>query len=185
MKRQIALFLSLASLLSFPSCSSLPREETTQEVMSTLEETEEKPEAKTEEETLPDTEGMTVGQILLAEFRKDPSGAALDVAERMANHPIIPFRSVFVPVEEGYLGGFDNFEVTGFEEGATFGPMISAIPFVGYIFTLPEDADIESFKKDLSENANLRWAISVEAEEMVVESEGNKVFFVMCKREFK
>ena len=65
-------------------------------------------------------------------------------------------------------------------DAATYGPMIGSIPFIGYVFELPEEADVEAFKTTLSENANLRWNICVTADEMVVESEGNTVFFVMC-----
>ena len=59
--------------------------------------------------------------------------------------------------------------------------MIGAIPFVGYIFVLPDDADVDAFKTTLSDNADLRWNICVEADEMVVDNVGNTVFFVMCR----
>jgi hypothetical protein len=61
-----------------------------------------------------------------------------------------------------------------------FAPMIGSIPFVGYVFTLSDDADVESFVTLLSENADPNWNICTEADETVIESAGNKVFFVMC-----
>ena len=89
-----------------------------------------------------------------------------------------------MPVEPGLLSGFDNAEITGFKEGVMFGPAIGSIAFVGYVFELEEGTDAEAFKTTLKDNANLRWNICVAAEEMVVESEGNKVFFVMCPASF-
>jgi len=83
-------------------------------------------------------------------------------------------------IEEGYLAGFDNAEITGFSEGVMFAPMIGTIPFVGYVFTLESEADIDAFIKKLEESANLRWNICTKAEEMVTGKSGNKVFFVMC-----
>ena len=52
--------------------------------------------------------------------------------------------------------------------------------FVGFVFVLEDGADVEGFKQMLSDNANLRWNICTEAEELVVESSGNTVFFLMC-----
>ena len=66
-----------------------------------------------------------------------------------------------------------------------FGPMIGTIPFIGYVFTLAEGADVEAFKTLLTDNANLRWNICTAAEELVVESEGNTVFFLMCPTTFE
>lgn len=60
-----------------------------------------------------------------------------------------------------------------------FGPIISTIPFVGYIFTLAEDADVDAFVTLLKDNANLRWNICTEADELTVEKSGNTVFFLM------
>ena len=45
---------------------------------------------------------------------------------------------------------------------------------------LENAADVPSFIANLEKNANKRWNICVEADEMVTGSVGNKVFFVMC-----
>lgn len=66
-----------------------------------------------------------------------------------------------------------------------FGPMIGTIPFIGYIFNLAEGTDVEAFKTMLSENADLRWNICTAAEELVIENEGNTVFFLMCPASFE
>ena len=88
-----------------------------------------------------------------------------------------------MPVEEGLLSGFDNYEVKGFENGAIFAPMIGSIPFVGYIFNLAEGADVNAFINELSANCNPRWNICVEADQTVIGAYGNTVFFLMCPSE--
>ena len=87
-----------------------------------------------------------------------------------------------MPVEaEGFLMGFSA-DITGFEEAVSFMPVIGTIPFMGYVFTLAEDADVETFISTLETNADPRWNICTEAEETVIEAVGNKVFFLMCPK---
>ena len=92
----------------------------------------------------------------------------------------IPFIAGSTEVEPGLLNGFYDAEISGFQSGGMFGPMMGSIAFVGYVFDLADDADVEAFKKNLTDNANLRWQICVTADEMLCESNGDKVFFIMC-----
>lgn len=130
------------------------------------------------------TNGDTVGAILSADFAEqvnaNENASALDIADALLTNEVIAFEGATMAVEPGLLNGFGNEEITGFSEGAMFGPMIGSIPFVGYIFTLEEGTDAETFMSDLKAKGDLRWNICTEADEMVVESAGNKVFFVMC-----
>ncbi len=140
---------------------------------------EEKPEVKPEEP-------KTVGATLLADFKskaKD-SASALSIAEALVTNKVISFGGGAMPVEEGFLTGFDNTEIKGFKEGAMFAPMIGTIPFVGYVFTLADETNAADFISTLKSAANLRWNICTSAEEMVTGSVGNKVFFVMCPESF-
>ena len=161
---------------------------------------EEKPEAKPEEtpeakpEVKPETnpeekpeEPKTVGQTLLSAFKKSAtdSSSALSIAEALITNEVIVFGGGAVPVEEGYLVGFENAEIKGFSEGAMFAPMIGTIPFVGYVFTLANGTNAADFIATLKESANLRWNICTSADEMVTGSQGNKVFFVMCPTSFE
>ena len=130
-------------------------------------------------------EAQTVGEILLDEFKDNPEGTAQEIAERIIGNEIIPFMGGANPIEPGLLSGFDNAEITGFKEGCMFGPMMGTIPFVGYIFVLEDGADVDAFEETLEDNANLRWNICTEAEELTVESEGNTVFFLMSPKEFE
>ncbi len=124
----------------------------------------------------------TVGEILLADFKKDASGSAQEIADRLIKNEVIAFPGAVSPVEPGFLSGFDNTEIKGFKEGVMFGPMMGTIPFVGYVFVLEDGADVDAFKTTLKDNANLRWNICTEAEELTVDSEGNIVFFLMSPK---
>lgn len=128
--------------------------------------------------------GETLGTTLAADFvtqvTANENATALEIAEAVLTNENIAFAGATMEVEPGLLNGFGNAEITGFSEGAMFGPMIGTIPFIGYIFTLEDGTDVEAFKENLKTNGDLRWNICTEADEMVVESTGNKVFFVMC-----
>ncbi len=139
-----------------------------------------KPEQKPTEAPAPVK--TTLGKTLLSDFQaKAGSGmSAQAIAEALLTNKAIQFNGMVMPVEEGLLAGFDNAEIKGFKSGAMFAPMIGSIAFVGYVFELENAGDASSFIANLKKNANLRWNICVEADEMVTGSQGNKVFFVMC-----
>jgi len=127
----------------------------------------------------------TVGEILLADFKVNAEGTAQEVVDSILQNEILPFETAKMPVEPGLLTGFDNAEITGFKEGVMFAPMMGTIPFVGYVFVLEDGADVDAFTKSLEDSANLRWNVCTEAEELVVDSEGNTVFFLMCPTQFE
>ena len=137
---------------------------------------------KENDKNVPDTDGGKLQQIFLDELENNPDISSQDLADTIIKNKIIPFEGATMPVEEGWLAGFDN-EITGFRDGVMFSPMIGTIPFVGYIFTV-EEGSSDDFVKTLQDNANLRWNICTEAEEMIVDQSGNKVFFLMCPSSF-
>jgi hypothetical protein len=92
----------------------------------------------------------------------------------------LPFEAMVMPVEPGLLMGFGNVEITGFSEAVMFGPSISTIPFLGYVFQLEEGADGAEFCQTLQEYCDLRWNICTEAEEVIAVEGGGYVFFLMC-----
>ncbi|MBQ9979465.1 MAG: hypothetical protein IJP23_00165 [Oscillospiraceae bacterium] len=135
----------------------------------------------------PPAAGGTVGETLRGEFVNIMTSGSAAGAEAVANAVLgcellanSEIALMAMPIEGGFLSGFDNVEITGFSEGAMFAPMIGSIPFVGYVFVLDDGADVASFAQTLEDNANLRWNICVTADEMVVETYGNTVFFLMC-----
>ena len=132
-----------------------------------------------QDEEAPAASGDTVAAQLQKAFEGMADQSALDIATALSTHEVIKFGAGAMPVEPGLLSGFDNYEVTGFQEGAVFMPMIGSIAFVGYIFTLEDGADVNAFMENLKANSNPRWNICVAAEETLVSNVGNKVFFVM------
>jgi len=144
------------------------------------------PEPTPEPEAKPET-STTVGAALASTFRANSSKSGSAIAEAVIKNSVIPqeLSLMTIDVEEGYLTGFDNTEIKGFKSGVMFAPGMGTIPFVGYIFTLDDGADVDAFVSNLKSSANLRWNICTEAEQMVVEKSGNKVFFVMCPKSFE
>lgn len=146
---------------------------------------DEKPE-DTEKETNEEQKKETVANTLMSDFKSiAKSQNAESIANQLIANKIIPFMPAVMPVEEGLLNGFGDAEITGFKEGAMFGPMIGTIPFIGYVFELKDETDVNQFISTLKSNANLRWNICTEADEMVVCSVDKKVFFVMCPKYFE
>ena len=189
MKKIIALLACLAMLLSLAACGTTtpdatePTTEPTEEVTTPVEDVTEPAEEVTEPAA---TEG-TVGETLLAAFKANATGTAEEIANAVISNPIIPFMGMAMPinpVDFEFLSGLGEAKFE-YQEGAMFGPMIGTIPFIGYVFTLAEGADVEAFKTSLEENANLRWNICTAAEELVIENEGNTVFFLMCPATFE
>lgn len=144
---------------------------------------------ETTEEAGNNVSGDTVGSMLLEEFHalkaENTAITAQEMADAILANPMIQFEGATMEVEEGLLTGFGNAEITGFTDGVMFAPMIGSIPFVGYVFTLEDGADVEAFMQLLKDNADPRWNICVEAEETVVENADNMVFFVMCPSQFE
>jgi hypothetical protein len=167
MKKILTAILACVLVLSMVACTKAPVEnnevENNEEVAATF--------------------GGSVYNVFKANVAEDKT--AEEIANAIVASEILPFAPMVMPIEAGLLPGFDNYEVKGFSEGYMFGPMMGSIAFVGYVFELPADADVEAFKTGLSENANLRWNICVEAEEMVIDNVDNKVFFVMCPTSFE
>ena len=140
----------------------------------------------TEKETNEEQKKETVANTLMSDFKSiAKSQNAESIAKQLIANKIIPFMPAVMPVEEGWLNGFGDAEITGFKEGAMFGPMIGSYPFIGYVFELKDETDVNQFISTLKSNADLRWNICTEADEMVVCSVDKKVFFVMCPKYFE
>ena len=186
MKKIIALLACLAMLLSMAACGAKTPEVTNPTTEPTTEATEPTDEIVETPDEPAVTEG-TVGETLLATFKANATGTAQEIADLMISNPVIQFMGMATPINPTdfeFLSGLGEAKIE-YEEGAMFGPMIGTIPFIGYIFKLAEGTDVEAFKTILEENANLRWNICTAAEELVVDSEGNTVFFLMCPTTFE
>lgn len=169
MKKVIAIVLALVVVIGLVACATVGgnNDETT-----TLEET-----------TGAATVANTFAEAFKAEAAKE--GATTNViATALSANELVAFMPMVQDMEAGYLAGFDA-DITGFKACTAFMPMIGTIPFVSYVFELEADADKDAFVTTLKDNANLRWNICTAAEEMVVETEGNFVYFIMAPLSFE
>lgn len=186
MKRIFSLILALTMMLTLVSCGSKPAAPapTPDPVPEQSAPVDDVGDAS----QTPAPDGESPAQQYLAAFKDFINSGAVYACESVAdalisNEEITPFAGAVMDVEEGFLNGFTE-EITGFEEGAMFGPMIGSIPFIGYIFQVPEGDDVDAFMDNLKAKADLRWNVCTQADEMVCEAIGNTVFFVMAPATF-
>lgn len=188
MKKILTILLLSSLICSLAACGKPAGDASTEKTASSTESASDSgtsPVDGTESQsTGADASQETLGQTLLADFKGrmekgGDSGSALALAEAISQNPVIPFDPVAMEAEEGYLAGFTE-EISGFSQGASFAPMISSIPFVGYIFVLEEDADVDAFVENLKNLADPGWNICTQADETIAEASGRTVFFLMC-----
>ncbi len=203
MKKVLTLMLVAAMAMSITACSKKPAETpdttTTPEVTTIPEETTvatEDTEIVTDDTTIApeetdapestdapsataDTLGNTLYKDFLDKVKANPDMSVEELANQIIANPVIQFGPAVMPVEAGYLPGFTT-EIGGFKSGAMFAPMIGSIPFVGYVFELESEDDVEAFLTTLKDTSDPRWNVCVEADETVMGNYGAKVFFVMC-----
>ena len=167
MKKLIAILLAALMLFSVTACGSAS-------------------ESADSADTIEKVTAQGDAQLILDDFyeKMDTEWTALSLAEALASADYLPFEGAAAAVEPGWLMGFSADEITGFQEGAMFAPMIGTIPFIGYVFTLEEGADVDAFMQTLKDNADPRWNICTEAEEVVTAHVGNTVLFVMAPLSF-
>ena len=178
------LILTAILALTFASCGASEKSNTeTPDAEATSEKSNtETPDTEAKKDIIPEVDENTLGGIMWAAFTQacKDNATPLDIATAISQNEAIQFMPMVMEIEPGLLSGFDNFEVTGFKSGATFAPMISSIAFVSYVFELEEGANIDEFVNTLKSNCNPNWNICVQAEQTVVGSQNNTVFFVMC-----
>ncbi len=180
MKRNIALILAAVLAASMISCGGNDTTDTADTGAGT------DSAVVTEEVIEANTVATKLQVAFLDAVKANPAATAEEIAGILAQHEAVaPIGPAVAPMAEGWLNGFTAESITGFSECAMFAPMIGTIAFMGYIFTLPEGADVEAFKTQLTSTADLRWNICTEADEMICDDEGNKVFFVMAPLSFE
>lgn len=147
-------------------------------------------------ETTPVTEeantiGDKINSVFSTKMTENNQTASIDLANAIIEAQIVPYMMGAVPLsdmaapdEEGkvYLQGFDNYDFAGVNlaDSAVFMPMMGSVPFIGYIFDTADEAELGNLMVTLKENANMRWQVCVEADQMIIENSGDKILFVMC-----
>lgn len=133
-------------------------------------------EEKTEEETV----AIILGKQFEKEIKKEKD--IEKVAKKIAENKILQISVDVSQIKKGdYISGFQK-EVKDFKKAYAIRPMIGTIPFVAYIFEV-EKAD--EFAEKLKSNADLRWNICTEADEMHAVVSGDYVFFIMSPKNFE
>ena len=182
MKKLLVLLLALSMVLSMVACVTNPTEPSGNSTNPSNNPTNPSTPAGNVDVT-PDVDATSLGGLLWAAFdaavAANPAATAEELANVLSANENIPFSSIAMPVEPGYLAGF-NVEITEFDKAAKYEAVIGSIPFIGYVFDLAEGADVAAFITTLEENYNLRWVICNPADQAVIGSKGNHVFFVMC-----
>lgn len=108
--------------------------------------------------------------------------AELPEEERISYEEFASTMLAVMPVdltaEEVWLQGIPTIPA-GISEAVCYQPMMMGQAFIGYVFRVAEGTDVETFKKELKENADPRWNICTMANTTVCESFGNVVYFSM------
>lgn len=186
MKKLIAMVLSVAMVISFAACGKKDDQKESgnndNQATATVTVT---PEADEEDKVtfiIPEISENTAGSALwndfLAAVKEKPDTSAIDLANKLSTNSVIQFMAGAMETEPGYLAGFSE-EITGFESGATYGPMMGSIAFVGHIFKLADGADVNAFVENLKSKADPRWNICVSADFVQAGAYGNTVYFLM------
>lgn len=194
MKKMIALALAAVMVLAMAACTAEKPEPTTPVVSTpaatdpvsdpTLPQETTTPSAPSSQDgtATPAQQFYAAFQALMAAGGKDKT--CEELAQDLVTAEWVPFMGGSMAVEPGYLNGFAH-EVEGFTEGAQFSPMIGAIPFVGFVFRVAEDADVNAFMDTLKTDADMRWNICTQADELLCENEGSTVLFIMAPATFE
>lgn len=186
MKKLLIALMALTLCMALVACGNNGDAENT--VADTTEAVVNDTAVETTEETVADStpveENLTNGQLhanAFVEMLTLDSGLSVEqIANDLVSLPVNQFMGGAMPVDPEYFPGFQNFQITGYKNGAMFMPMIGSIAYVGYVFELEEGADADAFVATLKDNCNPRWNICVTADEIVTEVVGNKVLFLMC-----
>ena len=124
-----------------------------------------------------------MGKGMISQFKEliaaDENISTEAIGAALCGNPMFEMKMDALAVEPGLLNGFGNAEIKGFKEGTMFAPMIGSIPFVGYVFKVDEGTNVSEFINELKENADLRWNICTEADQMLVTAVDQTVLFAM------
>ncbi|MBR2715775.1 MAG: hypothetical protein IKB73_06205 [Ruminococcus sp.] len=151
MKRLLVLFLAVLMIMSLTAC-------------------------KEEEKVIPDTTGGHFVEIFIDSKDKELQDIANDI---LGDEMFAGKSCTTTEVGEGQLQGFGNVEISGFDSAVMFSTNMSTTPFIGYVFELSSDTDKDAFMQTLKDNADLNWNGIEKADEVIVESEGDKVVVII------
>ncbi len=183
MRKLLAVVLSLTMIVSMAACGKKNEEKNPAGENNTVTSTP-APEADNKDTGVitPEFAAGSAGEKLWNDFletmKANPETSAIDMANKLSTNPVIPFMTMAMEVEPGFLAGFGE-EIRDFAKAAKYDAGIGSIAFVGYIFELAEGADVNAFVENLKNQANQRWNLCVAADYTQVGAYENTVYFVM------
>lgn len=128
-------------------------------------------------------EEKTVASVLTDQFKEEikKDKNLENVAKALAENEILKIELDVATIgKNDYISGFKS-EIKEFKNAVVLRPFIGTIPFIAYIF---EVENPESFAENLKTNADLRWNVCTEAEDLEVTNVDNYVFIVMSPKNF-
>lgn len=197
MRKTMLVALAGAMMLSVVGCGQKATvDETTSTVETTTSAADETVESEaTDEVATPNdisddaivkTDMTTVGHQLANQFVEiaGKDGATTNsIATELAKSMGEELGMEATDVEEGYLPGFTE-DIKGFKSATEFGPVVSTIPFVGYVFEVESDDEVQQFIDTIDAVHNTRWNVCTEADEVTVTNSGKFVLYVMAPYTF-
>lgn len=181
MKKVLILILAVAMTIALVACGTKNADGTTT-TTTTTKPTEQTTTTKPAEQTTEKPAEQTTTKP--AETEKPADVSLENIAHAVIATEGIEFSPMVSEIEVGaeWMPGFTS-TITGFTECWQFAPMIGVMPFVGYVFRVADGTDIEAFKAQLKEKANLSWNICTLANTTICENQGNIVMFAMINIE--
>lgn len=138
----------------------------------------------TKEEQKEETQEKTIATVLGDQFESEikKEKDIEKVAKKLSENKALEISVDVSQIKEGdYISGFQS-EIKDFKNAYVIRPVIGTIPFVAYIF---ETENADEFAEELKANADLRWNICTEADEMNAVVYENYVFFIMSLKNFE
>lgn len=129
-------------------------------------------------------EGKTVAITLKNQFESEikKEKDIEKVAKKIAKNKVLKISVEVSQIKNGdYISGFKK-EIKDFKNAFAIRPMVGTIPFIAYIF---EVENANEFAEELKANADLRWNICTEADEMHTVVSEDYVFFIMSPKNFE
>ena len=189
MKKILALILSALMLLSLASCGQEANETTADKETSapatdngtdtTAPEVEKQPNSTVALETI--AKALASKYTEYGDFRSTYDEMMKDMPEedKISFEEYLSYQVVTMPIEDfSFLSGLTEVPA-GIKEAYVYQPGMMGQAYIGYIFRLTEGTDVETFKKALSDKADLRWNICTAANTIICENYGDTVFFSM------
>lgn len=188
MKKILALILASMMLLTLVACgNTTSNEETTTEAPVNNEETTTESGNTENNEAIvapavPETSwGYAFWNVFVESIQNNPEIATGEIVYNMlmsqAGQALGMAESV--EVVPGFLQGFNGTEITGFDSATVFLPWVSGYAFIGYVFKLDANANVNEFISMLDANKDMRWMQCMDAEIATLGAYHNYVILVM------